>query len=86
MNDPSALYTLLIFPFLDEQRTEGVSQVVDADLPELGSAQGWIEPALEQIAMALRIPLTVREDQGVVALSGLEPSRPEEHPEGREVC
>ena len=86
MNDPSALYTLRIFPVLDEQRTDGVSQVMEAHLPELGSAQGWIELALEQIAMALRIPLTVREDQVVVTLRGLEPSRPEEHLEGWEVC
>ena len=77
MNDPS-LYTLRIFPVLDEQRTEGVSQAMEADLPELGSAQGWIELALEQMAVALRIPLTIREDQIVVALRGLAPQT-EEH-------
>ena len=45
---------------------------MEADLPELGSPQGWIEPALEQIAVALRIPLAVRENEIMVAFGTLE--------------
>ena len=45
---------------------------MEADLPELGSPQGWIEPALEQIAVAFRIPLAVRENEIMVAFGTLE--------------